>query len=81
MHLLQFLAWVLKNHTTQEVATVIRISGSTNDPKADEWDVIWRLIGNGFAAAILPSFHDDSRSAKPPKPAEPPPKPVAARQP
>lgn len=74
MHLLQFLAFVLKNHTTQEVATVIRVSGSTNDPKADEWDVIWRLIGNGFAAAILPSFRDDSKSANPPEPA-------AARQP
>jgi hypothetical protein len=72
LHLLQFLAWVLKNHTTQEVATVIRVSGSTADPKADEWDVIWRLIGNGFADAILPGFRDASTSVIPPRPAAAP---------
>ncbi len=69
LHLLQFLAFVLKNPTTKEVATVIRVSGSTADPKADEWDVIWRLIGNGFAGAILPTFRDASTSAAPPTPA------------
>jgi hypothetical protein len=69
MHLLQFLAWVLKNHTTKEVATVIRVSGSTADPKADEWEVIRRLIGNGFAHAVIPGFRDESTSAAPPAPA------------
>ncbi len=74
MHLLQFLAFVLKNHTTQEVATVIRVSGSTLDPKADEWEIIRKLIANGFAHAVLPGFRDESTTADPPKP-------VAPRQP
>ncbi len=69
LHLLQFLAFVLKNPTTQEVATVIRVSGSTADPRADEWEVIWKLIENGFAGAIHPTFRDASTSAAPPKPA------------
>jgi hypothetical protein len=71
MHLLQFLAFVLTNHTTQEVATVIRVSGSTVDPEADEWEVIRKLIGNGFAQAILPGFRDESTAADPPGPAAP----------
>lgn len=68
MHLLQFLAYVFKNRSTQEVATVVRISGSTSDPKAGEWQAILKLIGNGFFHAVLPGFLDDSKvkaSSKP----------------
>jgi len=71
MHLLQFLAFVLKNHSTQEVATVIRVSGSTIDPQADEWEVIRRLIANGFARAVLPGFLDEPAAARPPGSAAP----------
>ena len=66
MHLLQFLVFVFKNHTTQEVATVIRVSGSTVDPKVDEWEVIRKLIENGFARAVLPGFRDESTTADAP---------------
>jgi hypothetical protein len=56
MHLLQFLAGAFKNHSTQEVATVTTISGSTDQPKAGEWEAIRKLIGNGLWRAILPGF-------------------------
>jgi hypothetical protein len=58
MHLLQFLAEVFKNHSTQEVATVVTLSGSTSQPKAGEWGAIRKLIGNGLWHAILPGFQD-----------------------
>ncbi|MBI1752232.1 MAG: DUF748 domain-containing protein [Acidobacteria bacterium] len=56
MHVLQFLANLLKNRESKAVATVVRISGSTGGPKTNEWEVIRKLIGNGLANAILPGF-------------------------
>ena len=65
MHVLQFLADVFKNHSTQNVATVIRISGSTRDPKASEWEAILKLIGNGFSHAVVPGFLENAKAARP----------------
>ncbi len=81
MHTLQFLAFVFKNRATQEVAAVVRISGPITAPGTDEWEVIRRLLANGFARAVLPGFLDRSKPADPPKPevpalaAKPPPGP------
>jgi hypothetical protein len=50
---------------------VVRLSGPTSDPKASEWEVIRRLIGNGFARAILPGFMEPAEERKP-APAVPP---------
>ncbi len=75
MHVLQFMATLFKNRSTQEVATVARISGSTKAPQTSEWEVIRKLIGNGFSHAILPGFLDKPKAEDPSKPA-PPPKPV-----
>ncbi len=72
MHLLQFLAYVFKNRSTQEVAAVVRISGPTSAPGTDEWEVIRRLLANGFARAVLPGFLSRPGDAAPP-PATPPP--------
>ena len=66
MHLLQWVAAAFKNRRTQDVATVARLSGPTGDPKASEWEVIRRLIGNGFAKAILPGFMAKAEAAKGP---------------
>ena len=74
MHLMQFLANILKNHSSRTVATVARISGSTGGPKTNEWEVIRRLIGNGIFHAILPGFLADPKAVIPPQPA-PHPKP------
>ena len=68
LHVLQFLATLFKNRTTREVATVIRISGSTSDPTTRKWEVIRKLIANGLFRGILPGFLD-----KPPALAPPPP--------
>ena len=68
MRALQFLAFVFKNHTSQEVAAVVRISGPTAAPDANEWEVIRRLIANGFASAVLPGFLDRSKHGDSPKP-------------
>jgi hypothetical protein len=72
MHLLQFLADIFKNRSTQEVATEVRISGSINDPKAGEWGAIGKLIGNAFSHAVLPGFHDDSKAVSSSKPSQQP---------
>ncbi len=68
MHLLQWMANLLKNRSTHRVATITRISGATSDPKLSEWEAIRKLIGNGLFRAILPGFLDRSRDAKPAKP-------------
>ena len=65
LHVLQFLAKVLKSSKTQEVATVTTLSGSIDDPKAGEWEAIRRLIGNGLSHAILPGFMEPKVPSKP----------------
>jgi hypothetical protein len=65
MHFLQFLADLFKNRATQEVATVTRISGSTSDPQATEWEAMRRLIGNGFSQAIRPGFQELPKAVAP----------------
>ncbi|MBN1545052.1 MAG: DUF748 domain-containing protein [Syntrophaceae bacterium] len=68
MHFLQFLLNVFESRSTQEVATVLQISGSTSDPKAGEWQAILKLIGNSFSHAVLPGFQVDSKGAASAKP-------------
>jgi hypothetical protein len=65
MHALQILADLFKNHRTQQVATVARISGSTREPHASEWEVIRKLISNGLFRAILPGYQDKGPAPKP----------------
>ncbi|MDP2877162.1 MAG: DUF748 domain-containing protein, partial [Holophaga sp.] len=65
MRALQVLATLFKNHSTREVATVIRISGSTHHPKASEWEAIRKLIGNGLFRGILPGFLGPRTPPKP----------------
>jgi hypothetical protein len=72
LHVLQILADLFRNHTTQAVATVARISGPTNDPKTNQWEAIRKLIGNGFSRAILPGFISKPITVDPPKPATSP---------
>lgn len=68
MHVLQVLANLFKNRDSRAVATVVRISGSTGDPKANEWEVILRLIGNGLSHAILPGFLTAPKAVVPDRP-------------
>lgn len=72
MHVLQSMAWLFKNRSTQQVATETRISGATSDPKIGEWEAIRRLIGNGMVQGILPGFRNRSQAKAPPKPGHQP---------
>jgi hypothetical protein len=77
MHVLQLLAYLFRNHDSKAVATVVRISGSTGGPHANEWEVIRKLIGNGLSRAILPGFQAtpkadvSAHSNQTPKPVSP----------
>ena len=71
MHVLQFLAYLFRNHSSQAVATVVRLSGPTGGPKTNEWEVIRKLIGNGLSHAILPGFQGKPKEPGPPKAAQP----------
>jgi hypothetical protein len=64
LHLVQFLADVLKNRSTGEVATVTRLSGPTSDPRANEWETLRKLLGNAFIRAILPGFLSEPAKRK-----------------
>lgn len=68
MHVLQFLGGIFKNRSSRSVATVARISGSTRDPKASEWQVIRKLLGNGLFHAIAPGFLDKGKPEPKAKP-------------
>lgn len=71
MHVLQMLANLFKNRSTRQVATVTRISGSTSDPRMNQWEAIRKLIGNGLSRAILPGFLDKDQDPKQSGPAPP----------
>jgi len=68
MHVLQFFGNLFRNHSSHDVATVVRISGSTADPKTKQWEVIRKLFGNGFANAILPGFLNKEKPPEKKKP-------------
>ena len=50
------LANVLENRRTDEVATKASISGPLENPDADTWQIVTRLIQNAFFKAILPGL-------------------------
>jgi hypothetical protein len=54
------LANVLENRRTDEVATKASISGPLEDPAADTWQIIRRLVQNAFFKAIVPGLDQES---------------------
>jgi hypothetical protein len=63
-HVVDGLAYLLKNRDRREVATVAHLSGRVNDPKADNLRVALGLVGNGFFQAILPGFLAQAKSVR-----------------
>jgi hypothetical protein len=55
-HIVDGIAYLLKNSDRREVATVARLSGRVSDPKASNFRVALGLVRNGFFEAILPGF-------------------------
>ena len=61
-HIVDGIAYLLKNDDRREVATVARISGHVTDPKASNFRVALGLVRNGFFEAILPGFLAQAKS-------------------
>ena len=55
---------VFKNDPTGQVATKTDVSGPVENPKADTWQVLEKLVQNAFFQAILPGFGISKRSER-----------------
>jgi hypothetical protein len=58
------LSHLLKNKPRKEVATVVDLSGSLDDPNTSYWEVAVRLVSNAFIKAILPGFDREFEAAR-----------------
>ena len=55
------VAKVFKNRKTEDVATVGKVEGPLENPKASTWEVLVNLVRNAFFKAILPGFEREIR--------------------
>jgi hypothetical protein len=58
------IAKVLRNRPRQEVATVARLAGPVDNPKANTWEALMGLVRNAFNKAILPGFERERLGLK-----------------
>jgi hypothetical protein len=58
-------AKVVKNSSTQKVATEINVSGKLNNPDVSTWQALVQIVQNGFINAILPGFDRQTKAAAP----------------
>lgn len=58
------LSHLLRNRPRKEVATVVDLSGTIDDPNTSTWDTIVRLVSNAFVKAILPGFDREFEAAR-----------------
>jgi Domain of Unknown Function (DUF748) len=58
------IAKVLRNRPRQEVATVARLAGPVDHPKANTWEALMGLVRNAFNKAILPGFERERLGLK-----------------
>jgi hypothetical protein len=49
-------AHVLKNHSTQKVATQVELKGNLQNPDVSTWQAFVQVVKNAFVQAILPGF-------------------------
>ena len=57
------LSHILENKPRDQVATVVDISGTIENPKTSTWRTIVRLVSNAFVKAILPGFQREYDAA------------------
>jgi Domain of Unknown Function (DUF748) len=57
-------AKLLKNQSTQQVATKVDISGPVSTPNVDSWQAIGQFIANAFVNAIVPGFDREVAQAR-----------------
>jgi Domain of Unknown Function (DUF748) len=53
------VAWVIKNHGKDQVATRADFEGELKDPDIDTWYIIGQLLRNGFIQALYPALEND----------------------
>lgn len=58
------LSHLLENQPREEVATVVDLSGTVEDPDTSLWQVVGRLVENAFIEAILPGFDREFEAAQ-----------------
>jgi hypothetical protein len=58
------VAKVFKNRKSEEVATIARLEGPLENPKASTWEVLVNLVRNAFIRAILPGFERQLRTGR-----------------
>lgn len=58
------LSHILENQPRDEVATVVDLSGTLDDPDSSVWEVVVRLVSNAFVKAILPGFDREMEKAR-----------------
>lgn len=58
-------AKVIKNSSTQKVATEVNLSGKLNNPDVSTWEAVLQFVQNGFVEAILPGFDRQTRQLAP----------------
>jgi hypothetical protein len=55
------VAKVFKNRKRDEVATIAKVEGPLENPKASTWEVLVNIVRNAFFQAILPGFERQLR--------------------
>ena len=58
-------AKVVKNSSTQQVATKVDMSGKLNNPNVSTWAAVVQFVENGFVEAILPGFDRQTKEVAP----------------
>jgi hypothetical protein len=56
-------AKIVKNSSTQKVATKVDLSGKLNNPDVNTWQALIQFVQNGFVNAILPGFDRQAKTA------------------
>jgi hypothetical protein len=57
-------AKLLKNRSTQQVATKVDISGPVSTPNVDTWQALGQFLANAFINAIVPGFDREVAQAR-----------------
>jgi hypothetical protein len=55
------VAKIFKNRKSDEVATIGKLEGPLENPRASTWEVLVNLVRNAFFQAILPGFERQLR--------------------
>jgi hypothetical protein len=59
-------AHILKNHRTQQQASVVNVSGKLKKPNVSTWQAFVQVLKNAFIKAILPGFDRSAQAGKAP---------------